>query len=114
MSRITCIEFLPCFFGMDASLISRMKILEEESKHLKGMRAEKNMQNNFLKEALGKVVRPSHRPTPAAVCNIMPQCGGLTARMAHMTGHLALYFLAGIIEVMSFGFAGDSGGYRRF
>ena len=40
--------------GMDASLMSRMKELDEENKRLKKMYAEKSMQNDLLKEALGK------------------------------------------------------------
>jgi len=40
--------------GMDASLISRMKALAEENKRLKKMYAEKSMQTDLLKEALGK------------------------------------------------------------
>lgn len=40
--------------GMDASLMARMKELDEENKRLKKMYAEKSMQNDLLKEALGK------------------------------------------------------------
>jgi putative transposase len=40
--------------GMDASLISEMKSLTEENKRLKRMYAEMSMQNDLLKEALGK------------------------------------------------------------
>jgi len=39
---------------IDASLISRMKALEVENKRLKKMYAEKSMQADLLKEALGK------------------------------------------------------------
>ena len=39
---------------MDVSLISGLKVLEEESKRLKKMYTEKSMQNDFLKEMLGK------------------------------------------------------------
>jgi putative transposase len=42
------------FGGMDASLMARMKALDEENKRLKKMYAEKSMQNDLLKEALGK------------------------------------------------------------
>ena len=34
--------------------VSRMKALDEENKRLKKMYAEKSMQNDLLKEALGK------------------------------------------------------------
>ena len=40
--------------GMDASMISEMKALAEENKRLKRMYAESQMQNDLLKEALGK------------------------------------------------------------
>ena len=40
--------------GMDASMISQMKALEEESCRLKKMYAEMSMQAELLKEALGK------------------------------------------------------------
>lgn len=42
------------FGGMDASLMARMKALDEENRRLKKMYAEKSMQNDLLKEALGK------------------------------------------------------------
>lgn len=40
--------------AMAASLMARMKELDEENKRLKRMYAEKSMQNDLLKEALGK------------------------------------------------------------
>ncbi len=39
---------------MDACLMTRMKELDKEKKRLKKMYAEKSMQNDLLKEALGK------------------------------------------------------------
>ncbi len=42
------------FGGMDASLISEMKDMVEENRRLKRMYAEMSMQNDLLKEALGK------------------------------------------------------------
>ena len=42
------------FGGMDASMISQMKAIEDESRRLKKMFAELSMQNELLKEALGK------------------------------------------------------------
>lgn len=47
--------------GMDASLMVRMTELDEENNRLEKLYAEKSMQNDLLKEALGKVVRPSQR-----------------------------------------------------
>ena len=40
--------------GMDASMISDLKVMEDENRRLKKMFAELNMQNELLKEALGK------------------------------------------------------------
>ena len=54
MSSASFYKWRAKFGGMDASLISRMKSLDEENKRLKKMYAEKSMQNDLLKEALGK------------------------------------------------------------
>ncbi len=40
--------------GMGASLMARMNELNEENRRLKKLYAEKSMQNDLLKEALGK------------------------------------------------------------
>jgi putative transposase len=40
--------------GMDASMIDDMKVMEDETRRLKKMFAELSMQNELLKEALGK------------------------------------------------------------
>ena len=40
--------------GMDASLISQMKAMEDENRRLKRMNADLSMQADLLKEALGK------------------------------------------------------------
>lgn len=40
--------------GMDASMMSQMKALEEENRRLKRMFADLSMQADLLKEALGK------------------------------------------------------------
>jgi putative transposase len=39
---------------MDASMVSQMKAMEEENRRLKRMFADLSMQNDLLKEALGK------------------------------------------------------------
>jgi putative transposase len=39
---------------MDASMVSQMKAMEDENRRLKKMFAELSMQNDLLKEALGK------------------------------------------------------------
>ena len=40
--------------GMDASMISQTKVVGEENRRLKKLFAELSMQNELLKEALGK------------------------------------------------------------
>ena len=40
--------------GMDASMISETKAIDEENRRLKKMFAELNLQNELLKQALGK------------------------------------------------------------
>jgi len=40
--------------GMDASMVSQMKAMEEENRRLKRMYADLSMQADLLKEALGK------------------------------------------------------------
>ena len=42
------------YVGMDASMVSQMKAMEAENRRLKRMYAEMSMQNDLLKEALGK------------------------------------------------------------
>jgi len=39
---------------MDASMITQMKAMDDENRRLKKMFAELSMQNELLKEALGK------------------------------------------------------------
>jgi len=40
--------------GMDASMVAQMKSMEDENRRLKKMYAELSIQNDLLKEALGK------------------------------------------------------------
>lgn len=54
MSSASFYRWRAKYGGMDASLISRLKALDEENKRLKKLYAEKSMQNDLLKEALGK------------------------------------------------------------
>ena len=42
------------FGGMDSSMISEMKAMAEENRRLKRMYADMAMQNDLLKDALGK------------------------------------------------------------
>ena len=54
MSSASFYKWRAKYGGMDASLISRMKAMDDENKRLKKMYAEAQMQNDVLKEALGK------------------------------------------------------------
>jgi putative transposase len=54
MSSATFYKWRAKYGGMDASMISEMKGLEDENRRLKKMFAELSMQNELLKEALGK------------------------------------------------------------
>lgn len=47
------------FGGMDASLIAEMKAMAEENRRLKRMFADLSMQNDLLKETLGKSSKAS-------------------------------------------------------
>ena len=54
MSSATLSKWRAKYGGMDASLISEMKAMAEENRRLKRMYADVSMQNDLLKEALGK------------------------------------------------------------
>ena len=54
MSNASSYKWRAKFGGMDASMISQMKSIEDENRRLKKMFAELSMQNELLKEALGK------------------------------------------------------------
>lgn len=54
MSNASFYKWRAKYGGMDASMISEMKSLEEENRRLKRMYADMSMQNDVLKEALGK------------------------------------------------------------
>ena len=56
MSNASFYKWRAKYGGMDASLISQMKAVEDENRRLKKMFAECSMQNELLKEALGKNV----------------------------------------------------------
>ncbi|MFN3825610.1 MAG: IS3 family transposase [Pseudorhodobacter sp.] len=62
MSSASFYKWRAKYGGMDASLISQMKAIEEENRRLKRMYADLSMQADLLKEALGKkLTRPSQR-----------------------------------------------------
>ena len=54
ISAATFYKWRAKFGGMDASLMARMKELEEENRRLKKMYAESQMSADILKEALAK------------------------------------------------------------
>ena len=54
MSNASFYKWRAKFGGMDASMITQMKTIEDENRRLKKMFAELSMQNELLKEALGK------------------------------------------------------------
>jgi len=54
MSNASFYKWRAKFGGMDASLITEMKDMADQNRRLKKMYAEMSMQNELLKEALGK------------------------------------------------------------
>ena len=54
ISTATFYNWRSKYGGMDASMISEMKDIQDENRRLKKMFAELSMQNELLKEALGK------------------------------------------------------------
>ena len=54
ISNATFYKWRSKYGGMDASMISEMKGIQDENQRLKKMYAELSMQNELLKEALGK------------------------------------------------------------
>lgn len=54
ISNATFYKWRAKYGGMDASMMSQMRALEEENRRLKRMYADLSMQADLLKEALGK------------------------------------------------------------
>ena len=54
MSSASFYKWRAKFGGMDASMVSQMRAMEADNRRLKRMYAEMSMQNDLLKEALGK------------------------------------------------------------
>jgi putative transposase len=54
MSNASFYKWRLKYGGMDASMVSQMKAMEEENRRLKRMYADLSMQADLLKEALGK------------------------------------------------------------
>ena len=62
------------FGGMDASLISKMKSMADENDRLKRIFAEMRMQNDLLKEALGKKREAISKTRDGHECNRATRC----------------------------------------
>ena len=54
MSDASFYKWRAKYGGMDASMVSQMKAMEEGNRRLKRMYVDLSMQNDLLKEALGK------------------------------------------------------------
>lgn len=54
MSNASFYKWRSKYGGMDALMVSEMKAMSDENRCLKRMYAEMSMQNDLLKEALGK------------------------------------------------------------
>jgi len=54
ISTATFYKWRAKYGGMDASMVSEMKTIQGESRRLRKMHAELSMQNELLKEALGR------------------------------------------------------------
>lgn len=54
MSNATFYAWRSKYGGMDASMISQMKVLEDENRRLKKMYAEVQLQNEIIQEAMRK------------------------------------------------------------
>ena len=54
MSSASFYKWRSKYGGMDASMVSEMKAIADENRRLKRMYADMSMQNDLLKEALGK------------------------------------------------------------
>ena len=54
MSNASFYKWRAKYGGMDVSMMSQLKVMEAENRCLKRMYAEMSMQNDLLKEALGK------------------------------------------------------------
>ena len=54
MSNASFYKWRAKYGGIDVSMMSQLKVMEAENRRLKRMYAEMSMQNDLLKEALGK------------------------------------------------------------
>jgi putative transposase len=70
ISAATFYKWRSKFGGMDASMMAEMKTMQDENRRLKKMFAELSMQNELLKEALGKkqTGQPGVENWPRTLC----------------------------------------------
>ena len=61
MSSATFYKWRAKYGGMDASMMARLKELEDENRRLKNMYAEERLKAEMIQDAMKKVVRPSQR-----------------------------------------------------
>jgi putative transposase len=61
MSNASFYKWRSRFGGMDASMMTRLKELEDENRRLKKMYAEERLKAEIIQEAMAKVVTPSSR-----------------------------------------------------
>jgi len=69
MSNASFYKWRAKYGGMDASMISQMKAMEEENRRLKRMHADLSMQAYLLKEALGKSDGAISTPRDGRACS---------------------------------------------
>ncbi|MEA9393618.1 IS3 family transposase, partial [Acerihabitans sp. TG2] len=80
MSNASFYKWRSRFGGMDASMMTRLKELEDENRRLKKMYAEERLKAEIIQEAMGKkVVKPSHRKQMAQEA---VRCRGISVRSA--------------------------------
>ncbi len=79
MSSASFYKWRSKYGGMDASLISQMKAMEDENRRLKRMYADLSMQADLLREALGKISWAISTPRDG-------RSRGATARCPHCAG----------------------------
>jgi putative transposase len=80
MSNASFYKWRAKYGGMDASLISQMKAIEDENRRLKRIYADLSMQADLLKEALGKSDRAISTPRDGRECGCATwggHCAGL-------------------------------------
>ncbi len=76
MSAASFYKWRSRYGGMEASMVPQMKAMEDENRRLKKMFAELSMQNDLLKEALGKNRSAISMPRDGRDCVGLPDVRG--------------------------------------